>query len=73
MKTGVRFTLDTVRLFVFFLVLISCFGINEEYSIIWALVEDELKTLQERAEFFGLDKTADLMISRQNMLNILIE
>lgn len=25
----------------------------------WALDEDELKTLQERAEFFGLDKTND--------------
>lgn len=25
----------------------------------WALDKDELKTLQERAEFFGLDKTAD--------------
>ena len=34
-----------------------------------ALNEDELKTLQERAEFFGLDKTGDLEDFKKKYLN----
>ena len=34
-----------------------------------AMNEDELKTLQERAEFFGLDKTADFDEFRKNYIN----
>lgn len=36
----------------------------------WALDEDELKELQERATFFGLDKTKDLDDFKKNYLKI---
>lgn len=35
----------------------------------WALDDDELKTLQERAEFFGLDKTKDFNEFKEKYLN----
>lgn len=35
----------------------------------WALGADELKTLQQRAEFFGLDKSEDLQEFKKNYLN----
>lgn len=35
----------------------------------WALDEDELKTLQERAEFFGLDKTENFEEFKKKYLN----
>ena len=35
----------------------------------WALGADELKTLQQRAEFFGLDKSEDLKEFKKNYLN----
>ena len=38
-----------------------------------ALDEDELKTLQERAEFFGLDKTADLEDFKKKYLKAMNE
>ena len=34
----------------------------------WALDEDELKTLQDRAEYFGLDKTKDIEDFKNNYL-----
>lgn len=36
----------------------------------WALDEDELKTLQSRAKYFGLDKTADFNAFKQKYLNL---
>ncbi len=36
----------------------------------WMLDEDELKTLQERAEYFGLDKTKDFEEYREKFLKI---
>ena len=36
----------------------------------WALDEDELRTLQERAEFFGLDKSKEFAEYRQKYLNL---
>lgn len=36
----------------------------------WALDEDELKTLQEKAEFFGLDKSQSFEEFRQKYLNL---
>lgn len=36
----------------------------------WALDEDELKTLQDRAKFFGLDKTQDFEDFKQKYLKI---
>ena len=36
----------------------------------WALDEDELKTLQERAAFFGLDKTKDFEEFKQKYLKL---
>lgn len=36
----------------------------------WALDEDELKTLQERAEFYGLDKTEDFEEFKQKYLKL---
>ena len=36
----------------------------------WALDEDELKTLQERAEFFGLDKSESFEDFKQKYLNL---
>lgn len=35
----------------------------------WALNEDELKTLQERAEYFGIDKTKDFEEFKNKYLN----
>lgn len=35
----------------------------------WAMDEDELKTLQERAEFYGLDKTKDFEEFKRKYLN----
>lgn len=35
----------------------------------WALDEDELRTLQERAEYFGLDKTEDFEEFKRSYLN----
>ena len=36
----------------------------------WALDEDELKTLKERAEYFGLDKTKDFEEYKEKYLNL---
>ena len=35
----------------------------------WALDEDELKTLKERAEYFGLDKTKNFKEFQEKYLN----
>ena len=39
----------------------------------WALDDDELKTLQERAEFFGLDKTEDFTDYKKKYLKAVSE